>query len=54
MASAPRRHPAAVHLHDTDRTIFTQDTGNVHGPVTMPLPHKVLASRVAVVILQTA
>jgi hypothetical protein len=39
---------------DTDRTVFTQDTGNAHGPVTTPLPHKVLASRVAVVILQTA
>jgi hypothetical protein len=39
---------------DTDRTIFTQDTGNTHGPVTTTLPHKVLASRVTVVILQTA
>lgn len=39
---------------DTDRTILTQDTGNAHGPVTTPLPHKVLASRVTVVILQTA
>jgi hypothetical protein len=39
---------------DTDRTIFTQDTGNTHGPVTTPLPHKVLASRVTVVILRTA
>jgi len=39
---------------DTDRTILTQDTGNTHGPVTTPLPHKVLASRVTVVILQTA
>ena len=39
---------------DTDRTIFPQDTGNTHGPVTTPLPHKVLASRVTVVILQTA
>jgi hypothetical protein len=41
-------------FNDTDRTIFTQDTGNTHGPVTTPLPHKVLASRVTVVILQTA
>jgi hypothetical protein len=41
-------------LDDTDRTVFTQDTGNAHGPVTTPLPHKVLASRVTVVILQTA
>jgi hypothetical protein len=41
-------------FNDTDRTIFAQDTGNAHGPVTTPLPHKVLASRVTVVILQTA
>jgi hypothetical protein len=41
-------------FNDIDRTIFTQDTGNTHGPVTTPLPHKVLASRVTVVILQTA
>jgi hypothetical protein len=41
-------------FNDTDRTIFTQDTGNTHGPVTTPLPRKVLASRVTVVILQTA
>jgi hypothetical protein len=41
-------------FNDTDRTIFTQDTGNAHGPVTTALPHKVLASRVTVVILQTA
>jgi hypothetical protein len=41
-------------FNDTDRTIFTQDTGNTHGPVATPLPHKVLASRVTVVILQTA
>jgi hypothetical protein len=41
-------------FNDTDRTIFTQDTDNTHGPVTTPLPHKVLASRVTVVILQTA
>jgi hypothetical protein len=41
-------------FNDTDRTIFTQDTGNNHGPVTTALPHKVLASRVTVVILQTA
>jgi hypothetical protein len=39
---------------DTDRTVLTQDTANTHGPVTTPLPHKVLASRVTVVILQTA
>jgi hypothetical protein len=39
---------------DTDRTVFTQDTGNAHGPVTTPLPHKVLASRITVVILQTS
>jgi hypothetical protein len=38
---------------DTDRTVLTQDTANTHGPVTTPLPHKVLASRVTVVILQT-
>jgi hypothetical protein len=41
-------------FNDTDRTVFTQDTGNAHGPVTTPLPRKVLASRVTVVILQTA
>jgi hypothetical protein len=41
-------------FNDTDRTVFAQDTGNVHGPVSTPLPHKVLASRVTVVILQTA
>ena len=41
-------------FNDTDRTVLTQDTGNAHGPVTTPLPHKVLASRVTVVILQTA
>jgi hypothetical protein len=41
-------------FNDTDRTIFTQDTGNAHGPVTTALPHKVLASHVTVVILQTA
>lgn len=39
---------------DTDRTVLTQDTANTHGPVTTALPHKVLASRVTVVILQTA
>ncbi len=41
-------------FNDTDRTIFTQDTGTAHGPVTTSLPHKVLASRVTVVILQTS
>jgi hypothetical protein len=41
-------------FNDTDRTVVTQDTGNAHGPVTTPLPHKVLASRVTVVVLQTA
>jgi hypothetical protein len=41
-------------FNDTDRTIFTQDTGTPHGPVTTPLPNKVLASRVTVVILATA
>ena len=34
--------------------IFTQDTGNVHGPVTAALRHPVLASRVVVLILQTS
>jgi hypothetical protein len=34
--------------------IFTQDTGNTHGPVTATLPRRVLASRVNVVILQTS
>jgi hypothetical protein len=41
-------------FNDDDRSIFTQDTGNTHGPVTTPLPRKVLASRVTVIILQTA
>jgi hypothetical protein len=41
-------------FNDTDRTVFTQETGSAHGPVTTPLPHKVLASRATVVILQTA
>jgi hypothetical protein len=39
---------------DDERTIFTQDTGNTHGPVTTPLPKKVLASRVTVIVLQTS
>lgn len=34
--------------------VFTQQTGNVHGPVNSPLPAKVLASRVKVIILQTS
>jgi hypothetical protein len=38
---------------DTDRTIVTQDTGNTHGPVTLPL-RRVLASRVTVIVLQTS
>jgi len=41
-------------FNDTDRTVLTQDTANTHGPVTTPLPHKLLASRVTVAILQTA
>jgi hypothetical protein len=41
-------------FNDDERTIFTQDTGNTHGPVTTPLPKKVLASRVTVIILQTS
>jgi hypothetical protein len=41
-------------FNDDDRTIFTQDTGNTHGPVTTPLPKKVLASRVTVIVLQTS
>ena len=41
-------------FNDDDRTIFTQDTANTHGPVTTPLPRKVLASRVTVVVLQTS
>jgi hypothetical protein len=39
---------------DADRTIFTQDTGNAHGPVTTALPTRVLASRVTVIVLQTS
>jgi len=48
-----------VDLHYDGRT-FTElrgpryDTGNTHGPVTTPLPKKVLASRVTVIILQTS
>jgi hypothetical protein len=34
--------------------VFTQDTGNVHGPVTAALPRRVLASRVNVIVLQTS
>ena len=41
-------------FNDDQRTIVTQDTGNTHGPVTTPLPTKVLASRVTVIILQTS
>ena len=41
-------------FNDDERTIFTQDTANTHGPVTTPLPKKVLASRVTVIILQTS
>ncbi|KAA0093681.1 hypothetical protein CIW49_26945 [Mycolicibacterium sp. P1-18] len=39
---------------DADRTIVTQDTGDVHGPVTTALPTRVLASKVTVIVLQTA
>ena len=41
-------------FNDTDHTIVTQDTANTHGPVTTALPHKVLASKVTVVVLQTS
>lgn len=41
-------------FNDTDHTIVTHDTASTHGPVTTALPHKVLASAVTVVILQTA
>jgi hypothetical protein len=41
-------------FNDDDHTIVTQDTGNAHGPVTLPLTHPVLASQVTVIILQTA
>lgn len=41
-------------FNDDERTVFTQDTGNAHGPVTTALPKKIVASRVTVVILQTA
>ena len=34
--------------------VFTQDTANTHGPVNAPLPKKVLASRVKVIVLQTS
>lgn len=38
---------------DSDRTIITQDTGNAHGPVTVPLTN-IVASRVTVIVLQTS
>jgi hypothetical protein len=41
-------------FNDEDRTVFTQDTGSAHGPVTTPLPRKVLASRATVIVLQTS
>jgi hypothetical protein len=41
-------------FNDDDRTILTQDTANTHGPVTTPLPHRVLASRVTVIVLRTS
>jgi hypothetical protein len=34
--------------------IFTQDTGNIHGPVSAPLPKELLASRVKVIVLKTS
>jgi hypothetical protein len=40
-------------FNDSDRTIVTQDTGNAHGPVTLPLT-KIVASRVTVIVLQTS
>ena len=40
-------------FNDTDRTIVTQDTGNTHGPVVLPLK-KILASRVTVIVRQTS
>jgi hypothetical protein len=40
-------------FNDDDHTIVTQDTGNAHGPVTLPLPRPVLASQVTVIVLQT-
>jgi len=41
-------------FNDDQRTVFTQDTGNTHGPVTTALPVRIVASHVTVVILQTA
>jgi hypothetical protein len=41
-------------FNDTDHTIITQDTANTHGPVTTAPAHKVLASEVTVVVLQTS
>jgi hypothetical protein len=41
-------------FNDDARTVFTQDTGTTHGPVTAALPHPVLASRVTVTVLATA
>ncbi|MCV7231820.1 hypothetical protein BST20_06610 [Mycobacterium branderi] len=41
-------------FNDDDHTIFVQDTGNVHGPVTNPLNRPILASRVTVIVRQTS
>ena len=43
-----------IFFNGNEVEIFTQDTGNTHGPVTTPLPKKVLASRVKVIVLQTS
>lgn len=40
-------------FNDTDHTMITQDTGNVHGEAVQPVKH-VLASKVTVLILQTS
>lgn len=40
-------------FNDGDRSIVTQDTGNAHGPVTLPL-NKIVASRVTMIVLQTS
>ena len=41
-------------FNDADTTVFAQDTGNTHGPVAAPLPHKLVTSHVTMVVLQTA
>lgn len=41
-------------FNDDEHTMLVQDTGDVHGPVTQPLSHPVMASQVIIIVLQTA